>query len=121
MSYSRQVEPSEPSPRRVELRDGTFIIDPELLGELLDVPASRIPILMGEGVIANVCERGIEDSEGEFRLTFFYRGRRARLSTDLTGRIIRGSVTNLGDRPLPGVLHRSDARSIDSRSDRRPA
>lgn len=109
MHCSQRAEPAEPSSPRIEIADDAFIIGAELLGELLHVPAAQVPILLREGAIRSVCERGIEDNEGEFRLTFFYRSRRARLSADLTGQIIRGSVIDFGDRPLPDDLRRSGA------------
>ena len=71
----------------------------------LDIPASRVPILMREGAITSVFERGVNENEGEFRLTFFYRNRRARLGMDPTGRIIRRSTIDFGDRPIPDALH----------------
>jgi hypothetical protein len=97
--------PARP-PRDIEFNDGTFVVDAVLLGELLDVPASRVPSLMRDGAITSVCERGVGDHEGEFRLKFFYRNRRARLSVDPTGRIIRRSTIDFGDRPIPDSLHR---------------
>ena len=100
------AEAPERSPRDIEFNDGTFVVDAGLLGELLDVPASRVPILMRDGAITSVCERGVDDNEGEFRLSFFHRNRRARLSMDLTGRIIRRSTIDFGDRPIPDALHR---------------
>ena len=69
-------------------------------------PIGNSGILMRERAITNVCERGIDDNEGEFRLSFFYRNRRARLSMDPTGRIIRRSIIDFGDRPIPDALHR---------------
>jgi hypothetical protein len=100
--------PPELSPRGIEFSEGTFVVDAGLLGELLGVPASRAPILMREGAITSVCERGVDDNEGEFRFSFFYRNRRARLSIDPTGCIIRRSVIDFGDRPIPDALHRPD-------------
>jgi hypothetical protein len=96
----------ERSPRDIEFNDGAFVVDAGLLSELLDVSASRVPILMRDGAITSVCERGVDDHEGEFRLSFFHRNRRARLSMDLTGRIIRRSTIDFGDRPIPDALHR---------------
>ena len=104
-------ESPKPCPSDVEFSDGTFVVAAALLGKLLDVPASRVPILMREGAITSVCERGADDNEGEFRLTFFCRNRRARLSMDATGRIIRRSVIDCGDRPMPDALHRPDRGS----------
>jgi len=97
------------TPQGVEFGDGTFVVDAMLVGELLDVPASQVPVLMRTGAITSLCERGIDDDEGEFRLTFFYRNRRARLSLDSTGGIIRRSAIDFGDRPLPHALRRRNA------------
>jgi hypothetical protein len=98
----------EPSARDVEISDRTFVVDAAQLGGLLNIPASRVPILMRERAITSVCERGVDDDEGESRLTFFYRNRRARLSVDPRGRIIRRSTIDFGDRPIPDALHRPD-------------
>jgi hypothetical protein len=95
------------SPCSIERSDDAFLVDAELIEQLLNVSAARVPILMREGAITSICERGIDDHEGEFRLTFFYRNRRARLSTDLAGRVLRRSVIDFGDRPIPRALHRS--------------
>lgn len=100
------TQSTEPAPRDIEVSDGIFVVDAALLGELLDMPASRVPILMREGAITSVCERGVDDNEGEFRLSFFHRNRRARLSMDTAGRIVRRSVIDFGDRPIPDALHR---------------
>lgn len=84
----------------VDIRDDTFMVDAALIGELLGLSASRVPLLMRRGEITSVCERGFEEHAGEFRLNFFYSNRRARLSTDLEGRILRRSIVNFGERPL---------------------
>ncbi len=91
----------------VELGDGEFQVDAELLGKLLGLPPSRVPELMRSREITSVCERGVNDDEGKFRLTFFYRNRRARLNTDGIGRLVRRSAVNFGDRPLPDAMRRS--------------
>jgi uncharacterized protein DUF6522 len=101
-----QAIPPEPSRCAVERSGNTFLVDAELIGELLDIPAARVPILMREGAITSICERGVDDHEGEFRLTFFHRNRRARLSTDVTGRVLRRSIIDFGDHPIPDALHR---------------
>ena len=104
--YCQGIASLEPALRDIEFSEGAFVVDAAQLGELLDIPASRVPILMRERAITSVCERGVDDHEGEHRLSFFYRNRRARLSMDATGRIIRRSVIDFGDRPIPGALHR---------------
>ena len=90
---------------QVEINDKTVLIDATLLGELLNVLPGDVPALMREHAITSVCERGIDAHEGEFRLSFFYRNRRARLSFDASGQVLRRSIIDFGDRPLPRVLH----------------
>jgi len=91
------------APQRIEFRDDAFVVDAALVGELLHLSASRVQILMRSGEITSVCERGLDQHAGEFRLSFFYGNRRARVSTDLEGRILRKSAIDFGDRRIPGV------------------
>jgi hypothetical protein len=105
MIDSRQVtdqvsDPAKPRENAIERSDDdAFLVDAELIGELLRIPASRVPGLMREGTITSVCERGIDEHAGEYRLSFFYRNRRARLSTDLYGHVLRKSAIDFADRP----------------------
>jgi hypothetical protein len=80
---------------------GSFSVDAALVGELLDVPASDVQALMRDGRITSRCERGEAEHAGQYRLTFFRESRRARLIVDAAGRIIRRSIIDYGDRPLP--------------------
>jgi len=91
----------------IEFSDDTFVVDAALIGELLHVPAISVPVLMREGRITSVCERGTGQDEGGFRLTFFYGSRRARLITDSVGHLLRRSAIDFGDRPIPDALHRA--------------
>jgi len=86
---------------QVEFADGGFLIDAALLSELLDVVPADVPSLMRANAITSICERGIDVHEGEFRLNFFYRSRRARLSIDTLGHVLSRSVTDVGRRQLP--------------------
>jgi Family of unknown function (DUF6522) len=92
--------------QRIEFRDDTFVVDAALVGELLHLPASRVQTLMRSGKITSACERGVDEHAGEFRLSFFYGNRRARVRTDLEGHILRRSAVDFGDRLVP--THRSD-------------
>lgn len=77
---------------KLERSDDGFSIDASLLGALLDVPPADIHGLMRRNEITSLCERGEGPHEGLYRLTFYYRGRRARLSVDAAGLIIQRSV-----------------------------
>ena len=105
----RESQPQKSSDRAVEFSDNTFLVDAALIGELLHVPQTRVPALMREGCITSACERGMDEHAGEFRLSFFYRNRRARVSTDLAGRILRRSAIDFGDRPIPDAMRRAGA------------
>lgn len=98
-----------PAERTAEFSDNTFLVEAALVGELLRISPARVPALMREGHIASTCERGMEEHAGEFRLSFLYRNRRARVSTDLTGRILRRSMIDFGDRPIPDAMRRAGA------------
>jgi len=92
---------------RLKQDEDGFTIDASLLGELLDVPPSGVHPLMRSNEITSLCERGEGEHAGQYRLTFFYRGRRARLSIDESGTVIRRSIVDLGDRRLPSSAERS--------------
>ena len=83
----------------VEVTDNTFVVDAAVIGELLRLDPARVPLLMREGAITGSCERGLDEHAGVFRLTFFYGNRRARVNTDMTGRIVRRSAVDFGERP----------------------
>jgi hypothetical protein len=65
---------------------------------------------MRDGKITSRCERGEGEHAGQYRLTFFHAGRRARLSVDAAGRIIRRSIIDYGERPLPPALRQAGGR-----------
>ncbi len=91
---------------QVEIRDGDIVIDGVLLGGLLGVAAEDVPALLRLGAITSVCEQGIDVHQGQYRLTFFYKSRRARLSVDPGGRILQRSFVDFGERSLPRAAHR---------------
>ncbi len=92
---------------QVEVTDGEILVDAVLLGELLDVAPGEIPTLMRARAITSICEKGADAHEGEFRLSFFYQNRRARLSVDKSGHILQRSTIDFGQQTLPRALHSS--------------
>ncbi len=101
---------------QVERTDETFSVDASLVSELLKVPPSTVHPLMRRNEITARCERGEGEHAGQYRLTFFYKGRRARLSVDASGRIVRRSVVDFGDR-LPAAPREAGG---DKRESARP-
>jgi hypothetical protein len=94
---------------QVEITNGDIVVDAVLLGELLDIQPAEVPVLMKAHAITSTCEKGVGEHEGEYRLSFFYRNRRVQLSVDESGRILRRSVIDFGERPLPRSLHTARA------------
>ncbi len=93
--------------RQVEMSAGDFLVDAELLGDLLLVEPEAVPGLLRSGAITSFCERGIDADEGRYRLTFFHGNRRVRLDVDDAGHILRRSAIDFGDIALPRQLHRA--------------
>jgi hypothetical protein len=93
----RCADPSPGPGHAVEICSDAFVVDAAMVGELLRLPPSRVQSLMRSGQITSACERGVDEHAGEFRLSFFYGNRRARLSTNLEGRILRKSAIDFGD------------------------
>ncbi len=93
----------------IGFENGAICIDASIVGQGLGLKIAAVPTLMHEGAITCVCERGVEEDVGRYRLTFFYRSRRFRLTFNEAGHIIRRSTINFGDRPLPSLMRRSGA------------
>lgn len=89
---------------RVEIADGNIVIDAGLLAPLLEVTAAEVPALLRAQAITSICERGVDAHEGQYRLSFFYRNRRVRLSVDPTGKILQRTTVDFGSRALPSRL-----------------
>jgi hypothetical protein len=92
---------------KLEREEGAFTVDASILSEHLNVRASDIHAMMRRNDITSRCERGEGEHEGQFRLTFFYRGRRVRLNVDESGRIVRRSIIDLGEQPLPETMRKN--------------
>lgn len=84
---------------QVEIVDGTFVVDADLIGELFGIPAADVPALMRSRTITSLCETGIDADQGMFRLNLFYRTRHVRLRVDAAGHILHRSVIDFGEPP----------------------
>jgi hypothetical protein len=93
----------------VEFEEGTLSIDAAVVGRGLNVEPSLVPVRMREGKITVLCERGIDEDAGRYRLTFFYRNRRFRLVVDEEGNVVQRSTVDFGDHPLPVSMRKPSA------------
>lgn len=91
---------------RIEFDDGAFQVDAAVLAEGLKLEPGQVQSLMRGGAITSLCERGVEADAGRHRLTFFHKGRVLRLVVDEAGQLIRRSVIDFGNQPLPAALQR---------------
>ncbi|WP_246233380.1 DUF6522 family protein [Aurantimonas aggregata] len=91
---------------RIEFEDGAIQVDAAIVGEGLGIEPSLVQAQMREGIITSLCERGADEDDGRYRLTFFSASRRFRLIVDDTGHVVRRSSVNFSDRPLPASAHR---------------
>jgi len=90
----------------VRFKDGAVEIDASIVGAGLGLEPHKVLDLMRSNAITSVCEHGIDDDAGRYRLTFFHKSRRLRLIVDERGCVVRRSTIDFGDRPMPVRMHR---------------
>src|SRR4051812_37698447 len=90
---------------RVEIQDGEIQVDAQIIADGLDLEAAHVPALMRDGAITSLCESGVDEDAGRYRLTFFHKSRRFRLVVDDTGSLIQRGIIDFGSRPLPAAMH----------------
>ena len=79
----------------VAFENGTFTVDAAIIAELFGLEPANVPSQMREGKITSVCERGVDDDAGHYRLTFFRGQQRLRLVVDDSGTILERAVDQL--------------------------
>jgi hypothetical protein len=85
----------------IEIQDGVIQVDANIVGQHLGLKLFEVQKLMREGKLTSSCERGVDEDDGHYRLTFFHGGRRLRLIVDDAGRIIRRSLIDFGAKARP--------------------
>jgi hypothetical protein len=85
----------------IEFEEGTIQVDATIVAEGLGIEPSLVHKRMREGKITSLCERGVDDDNGRYRLTFFSENRRFRLVVDEMGNVVQRSAIEFSDRPLP--------------------
>jgi hypothetical protein len=90
----------------IEFEEGALKVDATIIGESLGIEPARVQGLMREGEITSLCERGIDDDAGRYRLTFFYKNARFRLIVDEAGNVVQRSTVDFGNRRLPNPMRK---------------
>jgi hypothetical protein len=84
-------------------------IDVTIIGKSLGIDRSLVHTRMREGKITSLCERGVDNDAGRYRLTFFFENRRFRVIIDEAGKVIQRSTVDFGALQLPSSMHKSGA------------
>lgn len=82
------------------------VVDAQLLAALFEITPDALKAAMRSGSITSLCERGTQEHEGLYRLSFFYGSRRVRLNLNQQGEVLTRSVVDFADAPLPAVMRR---------------
>ena len=73
----------------IEFEEGAIQVDATIVAEGLGIEPSLVQERMREGKITSLCERGIDEDNGRYRLTFFSENRRFRLVVVERGNVVQ--------------------------------
>src|ERR1700674_4244943 len=94
---------------KLEILNDAVHIDSSIVAQGLGFEPSFVHTMMREGEITSLCERGVDEDAGRYRLTFFHKSRRFRIIVDETGKVIQRSIIDFGDRLLPATVRKPGA------------
>jgi hypothetical protein len=78
----------------IRFQDGAIQVDAKVIADGLGSTPSDVQERMRRGEITGVCESGVGEDAGRFRLTFRAGPRRLRLVIDEAGNVLRRSTVN---------------------------
>lgn len=84
----------------IEFEDGAICVDAKIIADVLGLAPADVLERMRDGKITSVCERGVDEDAGRFRLTFFHEQQSLRLIVDETGTVIEQTVEHAALRTL---------------------
>lgn len=80
----------------IEFEQGVFTVDAEVIAAALGIESERVQPLMHDGEITSLCERGVGEDIGRYRLTFFHANRAYHLIVDDEDHVIERSAHDVG-------------------------
>jgi Family of unknown function (DUF6522) len=92
--------------KSIRFEEGAIEIDAAIVAEGLGIVQGQLMERLRDRTVTSLCERGIDEDSGRYRLTFFSENRRLRLVVDQSGTIIQRSAIDFGVRPLPASAHK---------------
>ena len=72
----------------VDVGSDGFIVDAGLVAKAFGVTEADVQAFMKSGDMTSRCEKGIDEDEGRWRLTFYHQDRALRLTLDGSGQIL---------------------------------
>lgn len=90
----------------IRFEDEAIEIDVAIIANGLGIEPGLVQAQMQAGKITSLCERGIDDDAGTFRLSFFTEHKRLRVIVNEDGTVIRRTTLASPDRPLPASARR---------------
>lgn len=84
----------------ITLADGSFDLDAALIAADLGLDCPGVLEAMRQRRVTAMCERGVDEDAGRYRVTFRHGNTRLRLIVDAGGQIVQRSVTRV--HPMPG-------------------
>ena len=82
----------------IEFEQGAFTVGADAIAAALGIESERVQPLMRDGKITSVCERGVGEDAGRYRLTFLHANRAYHLIVDEEGHVIARSTHDVGAR-----------------------
>lgn len=73
---------------KIDFDGKAFSVDAALIANSFGIGPEHVQPLMREGKITSLCERGIDEDAGRYRLTFFHERRNLSFIIDEAGEII---------------------------------
>lgn len=90
----------------LEFEDGAIQVDATIVASGFELAPAVFLERLREGRITSLCEQGVDEDCGRYRLTFFSETRRFRLVIDDGGTILQRTAIDFGDLPLPASARR---------------
>ncbi len=94
---------------KIEFEQGDIQVDVTIVAKGLGIEPSLFHERMRDGKITSLCERGTNEDEGRWRLSFFSENRRLRLIVDDQGNVVQRSAVDFGDKGIPASARKPGA------------
>jgi len=82
----------------IQRSGGSVQVDAAIIAAGLALEPAVLKQRMRDGLITSLCEQGVAEDQGHYRLTFFSQSRRFRLIIDDQGRVLHRLTLNVGGR-----------------------